>query len=213
VRDSARTANVSQMAGMKRIAIRGFDPAKEPFIEELDDGSLRIVFEAMPPSNCKNPNELLRFRHFRLELEYEAGTPVIHDDREIFIVPSPRPDSAERLERFLSTVRQPRPKKLEGTCFGLLATVRPLRGADSLESEPDDLGSTACLPVSSTTPGSSRGRAHVGPASRSRRSTPPRSRTTGRTRTRAGTPDTDRTARPRRRSYGAAGHPRRPATR
>jgi hypothetical protein len=97
---------------VRTIALSGFDPAGEPQIRVLSDGSLRIDFEFMPPSWAPEqpvaaPGDpypalnLGRFYDFDKQLERALDVPVHWEDREFFIIWRPKQDTIDRLARFL----------------------------------------------------------------------------------------------------------------
>jgi hypothetical protein len=86
------------------ITLAGFDPEGEPEIWKMNDGSLLVVFNLMPPSWADdNPDP---FDDFDRQLEQAAGAPVTWEDREYFRIARPGPDTVERVRRFLEGYRQ-----------------------------------------------------------------------------------------------------------
>jgi hypothetical protein len=91
------------------LPLPGFDPAGEPQARTTADGSLWLVFSAMPPSwfqptdatgplgPCTDLDRLL---------ERATGCPVFWDSMKLLLVDNPKPDTVMRIERFLRGVRQ-----------------------------------------------------------------------------------------------------------
>ena len=90
------------------LALPGFDPAGEPQARTTADGSLWLVFSAMPPSwfhatdatgplgPCTDLDRLL---------ERATGCPVFWDSMKLLLIDNPKPDTVARVERFLRQVR------------------------------------------------------------------------------------------------------------
>jgi hypothetical protein len=91
------------------MSLTGFDPAGEPQARVTMDGSLWLVFGAMPPSwfqptdasgalgPCADLDRLL---------ERATGSPIFWDSMKLLLVDKPQPDTVARIERFLRGVRQ-----------------------------------------------------------------------------------------------------------
>jgi hypothetical protein len=90
---------------VQTIKLAGFDPKGEPVIRVMGDGSLLIVFNFMPPSFVPEDQGLGAFADFDKQLERAAGVPVVWDDREVFVVQQPKPDTVERLRKFIEGYR------------------------------------------------------------------------------------------------------------
>ena len=86
---------------VRTVPVSGFDPEGEPVIEELSDGSLRVMFEFMPPSYAEDETELGPFETFDEQMQQAIGVPVQWEDRELFLIRNPKPDTLERLQKFL----------------------------------------------------------------------------------------------------------------
>ncbi len=84
------------------IRFSGFDPDGEPQIQVMPDNSLRLKFEFMPPMWGEDKPEL--FDHFDKRLQEAIGVPVQWEDREVFLIRNPAPDTVERITAFLETV-------------------------------------------------------------------------------------------------------------
>lgn len=94
---------------VKKVSVKGFDPAGEPEIQQMSDGSLRVVFEFMPPSYIEERGtELGPFKAFDRELERAAGVPVVREDREVFLIRESRAETLAKVRRFLETYRKRR---------------------------------------------------------------------------------------------------------
>ena len=91
------------------LALPGFDPAGEPQARTTADGSLWLVFSAMPPSWFR-PNEaagpLGPCTDLDRLLERATGCPVFWDSMKLLLIDNPKPDTVARIERFLRGVRQ-----------------------------------------------------------------------------------------------------------
>ncbi len=85
------------------LLLTGFDSDGEPEIRLMKDGSLCLVFSFMPPSWEDEVDE--SFRDFDERLASAIGTSVIWEDREFFLIPSPRPDTVDRIRMFIETYR------------------------------------------------------------------------------------------------------------
>jgi hypothetical protein len=86
------------------ITVTGFDSYGEPEIRNADGGALHIMFNFMPPLNGSddyNPHPV--FETFEKVLQAELGVDVVRDDRELFIIAKPKPDTAARAKAFLET--------------------------------------------------------------------------------------------------------------
>ncbi|MBW8782575.1 MAG: hypothetical protein JF599_11905 [Verrucomicrobia bacterium] len=83
--------------------VSGFDECGDPSICSMDDGSLYLSFEFMPPSWAQANPKL--FEAFDAQLEEVTGLPVIWENREFFIFKTPRPDTAHRISKFLHSLR------------------------------------------------------------------------------------------------------------
>jgi len=80
----------------------GFDQDGEPEIIEESDGSMTIIFNFMPPLNGheeQSKNEI--FDEFDSYLSKELGVKVVQDDREVFIIEKPQPDTKDKLIELL----------------------------------------------------------------------------------------------------------------
>ena len=84
--------------------LAGFDPAGEPQVRWMTDGSLYVVFGFMPPSWAEGAPG--RFDDFDRQLAAAAGVQVEWEDREFFRVPRPAADTVERVGAFLGAYRR-----------------------------------------------------------------------------------------------------------
>ncbi len=92
------------MEDFKTIAVEGFDQLGEPEINVYDDGHIEIMFNFMPAHNAAGePAKDHVFDIFDKWLEYKLGVPVQWEDRELFIIPKPNTDTAEKLKACLET--------------------------------------------------------------------------------------------------------------
>jgi hypothetical protein len=90
----------------KVIKLTGFDPAGEPVIRLMADGSIYVVFNFMPPSYISNEQGLGPFEDFDKQLERAAGVAVEWEDREFFLIRQPKPDTVERVRKFVEEYRR-----------------------------------------------------------------------------------------------------------
>jgi hypothetical protein len=88
----------------QEILLSGFDDLGEPVIQLMDDRSLHLLFEFMPPSDI-DENGMDFFDDFDAQLSKAIGLPVIWDDRERFIIENPEPDTVEKIRQFIETYR------------------------------------------------------------------------------------------------------------
>lgn len=86
------------------IRLAGFDPAGEPEVRVMGDGSLSVVFNFMPPAWAEDSPE--RFADFDRQLAAAVGVPVEREDREYFRVAHPAPDTVERVRAFLASYQR-----------------------------------------------------------------------------------------------------------
>ncbi len=87
------------------IPLSGFDAEGEPEIHAMSDGSLYVVFNFMPPSDAPEEDDLGQFANFDREMGEAGGVPVVWEDREVFVIRSPTPETVERVKRFVETYR------------------------------------------------------------------------------------------------------------
>lgn len=95
---------MGQVTIVKTIAVSGFDPGGEPEIREMSDGTLAVVFNFMPPSYAED--EELEYADFDEQLQRAVGVPVRRDDRELFLIKNPQPDTTKKLKAFLERYRE-----------------------------------------------------------------------------------------------------------
>jgi hypothetical protein len=93
---------------VETIPLPGFDPDGDPEIWRMADGGLRLVFNFMPPSWIPESEyvDLGRCRDFDRRLEAAIGAPVVWEDREFFLIQRPRPDTVEKIKRYLAEFRR-----------------------------------------------------------------------------------------------------------
>jgi hypothetical protein len=103
--DSTKDGGKKMHDVIRTIQLSGFDSAGEPEIRVMVNGDLYVVFNFMPPSDSPDPDDLGTFRNFDQEMEKAIGIPVRREDREFFLIKSPRPDTVERLRNFVSKYR------------------------------------------------------------------------------------------------------------
>lgn len=91
------------------LALPGFDPAGEPQARTTADGSLWLVFCAMPPSwfqPTDTTGPLGPCTDLDRLLERATGCPVFWDSMKLLLIDNPKPDTVARIERFLRGLRQ-----------------------------------------------------------------------------------------------------------
>jgi hypothetical protein len=94
--------------------IRGFDRQGEPELRAGDNGALELVFNFMPPMTASGEERApALFEVFEAILSNHLGVTVARDDREMFIISSPLPDTAEKLAAFLSSFWKQHAKPLK----------------------------------------------------------------------------------------------------
>jgi hypothetical protein len=88
---------------VEEIAVSGFDPEGEPVIRKMSDGSVSIHFEAMPPFFAEDEGTEAEFENFEAKMQKALGVPVRRDDRELFVIPDPKSDTAAKAKTWLET--------------------------------------------------------------------------------------------------------------
>jgi hypothetical protein len=86
------------------IPLTGFDPLGEPQIRVMEDGSLVVVFNFMPPSWAEDDPD--RFDDFDQQLGEAVGLPVEWEDRESFRIAQPGKDTIEQVRQFLTAYKR-----------------------------------------------------------------------------------------------------------
>lgn len=94
---------MNQATVVKTIVVSGFDPAGEPEIRQMSDGTLVAIFNFMPPSYAQD--EELEYADFDEQLQRAIGVPIRRDDRELFVIPKPQGDTIAKLTAFLAGYR------------------------------------------------------------------------------------------------------------
>jgi hypothetical protein len=85
---------------IKTITLEGFDPEGEPEIRIMDNGSLELVFNFMPPTWAEENPEA--FDDFDVQLSEALDLEVLWEDRELFLIEEPAEDTVERIRQFLA---------------------------------------------------------------------------------------------------------------
>lgn len=80
-------------------AVKGFDENSEPIIYKMKDGSLRIVFFSMPPTD----NNGFDMDDFSFDFIDSIECGITHDDREVFHIPKAKEDTIDKIIHFLSS--------------------------------------------------------------------------------------------------------------
>ena len=86
------------------ITVSGFDPEGEPEIRQMSDGTLKVVFNFMPPSYAED--EEAKYADFEKLLEQAVGVPVLREDREFFLIQNPQSDTSDKVKAFLEGYRK-----------------------------------------------------------------------------------------------------------
>jgi hypothetical protein len=89
---------------LESVTLEGFDHEGEPEIRRMKDGTMWVVFNFMPPSWDENAES--KWEHFERDLTRAAGVEVVRDDREFFLIKHPKPDTADRIRKFLERYRK-----------------------------------------------------------------------------------------------------------
>jgi hypothetical protein len=85
------------------ITLEGFDSEGEPEIRIMDNGSLELVFNFMPPTWAEENPEV--FDDFDVQLSEALDLEVLWEDRELFLIEEPGEDTVERIKQFLEHYR------------------------------------------------------------------------------------------------------------
>ncbi|MEW4491082.1 hypothetical protein AB1L42_23600 [Thalassoglobus sp. JC818] len=94
-----------QPSVIEEIAVAGFDPDGEPVIKKWSDGTISIQFEAMPPFFAEDEGTEEEFENFESKIQESLGVDVRRDDRELFVIEKPNPDTAEKAKAWLESHR------------------------------------------------------------------------------------------------------------
>lgn len=88
----------------QEIQLSGFDELGEPIIQVMNDRSLHLIFEFMPPSDI-DENGMDFFDDFDHQLSQAIGLPVIWEEQERFIISEPKPDTIDKIRDFIEHYR------------------------------------------------------------------------------------------------------------
>lgn len=88
---------------VEEIAVSGFDPDGEPVIKRWSDGAMWIHFEAMPPFFAEDNGTEGSFEDFETKIQNAIGVRVSREDREVFVIPNPQPDTAAKAKAWLES--------------------------------------------------------------------------------------------------------------
>lgn len=91
---------------VERISVSGFDHEGEPVIKKFSDGTISIHFEAMPPFFAEDEGTESEFEGFETTIQKALGVPVRRDDREVFTITNPKPDTAKKAKAWLEAYRK-----------------------------------------------------------------------------------------------------------
>lgn len=86
----------------EKIQVEGFDAKGEPIIYKMKDGTIRVVFFELP----KKDSKAFDLDKFSNEFINVVGCGMVHDDREVFHIQNPNPDSAHAIKQFLNSYMQ-----------------------------------------------------------------------------------------------------------
>jgi hypothetical protein len=90
---------------IEEISVSGFDSDGEPVIKKWSDGSIWIHFEAMPPFFAEDNGTEAEFENFETKIQEALGVPVRRDDREVFVIADPKPDTGAKAKAWLEAYR------------------------------------------------------------------------------------------------------------
>ncbi len=88
---------------IETIMLEGFDSEGGPEIRIVNNGSLELVFNFMPPTWAEEHPEA--FDDFDLQLSEVLDLEVLWEDRELFLIEEPSDDTVERIREFLEHYR------------------------------------------------------------------------------------------------------------
>jgi hypothetical protein len=90
------------MESHQTITIKGFDSDGEPEVKVYPNGKIELMFNFMPPSNG-NPDGSTDpiFDEFEIVLQNKLGVVVEREDRELFVIEQPTPQTAQELKSYL----------------------------------------------------------------------------------------------------------------
>jgi hypothetical protein len=95
------------MEDYKTLTVEGFDISGEPEIKIFKDKHIEILFNFMPPLNGNDEQiEDPLFDDFEEIIAKALGTEVIRDDRELFLIQTPKRGTAQKAKRFLEAFWQ-----------------------------------------------------------------------------------------------------------
>jgi hypothetical protein len=86
------------------VRLEGFDSEGEPEIWIMEDGSLSVMFNFMPPTWAEDDPD--SFDDFDQQLATAIEVEVEWEDREVFRIETPLADTIERIRTFLINYRQ-----------------------------------------------------------------------------------------------------------
>ncbi|NNE00285.1 MAG: hypothetical protein HKN47_23450 [Pirellulaceae bacterium] len=93
---------------VEEVSVSGFDSDSEPVIKKWSDGTLSIVFEAMPPFFAEEDGTESDFESFDVVIQDVLGVSVSRQDREVFVIDNPDPDTAAKAKAWLETFHDQR---------------------------------------------------------------------------------------------------------
>lgn len=99
--DSSPPAAQDEPTLIEEMKVTGFDADSEPVLKRWSDGSLWIHFEAMPPFFAEDNGTESEFETFETKIQDALGVPVVREDREVFVIQNPNPDTAEKAKSWL----------------------------------------------------------------------------------------------------------------
>jgi hypothetical protein len=85
---------------IETITLEEFDPEGEPEIRIMENGSLELMFNFMPPTWAEENPEA--FDDFDMQLSEALDLEVLWEDRELFLIEETAEDTVERIKQFLA---------------------------------------------------------------------------------------------------------------
>jgi hypothetical protein len=89
------------------VKIMGFDHGGEPEIRLESGGSIRVMFDYMPPSFHEG-NDLGPYTDFDKQMKRAIGVDVKWEDREVFYIARPKQNTVGRIKKFLENYKHPK---------------------------------------------------------------------------------------------------------
>lgn len=96
----SRLRGITPKKVVREVEIEGFDNNANPVIRELDNGSLRIVFCNLPPISYSGDTNF-DMDDFGSKLLKSAKARIIWEDRDVFYVSHPFPETIDNIQQFI----------------------------------------------------------------------------------------------------------------